>query len=130
MSIIASDFNAHHNLLSTKGRDNPTGKNLAASLFTFLDLCLSATPDLHSYYHVPTRSYSTFDLCFLSSELFAEAHLELLYDLGGDRSPNKLSLNFSHVTVKVKTRYRWVFGPGVDWNALRQASPFVNSSNI
>ena len=128
--IIVGDFNAHHSLWRTKGRDSATGSNLVAALFNFPDICLLTPPDLQTYFHVPTRSYSTLDLCFLSSELFSIAHLSLLDDLGGDHTPILISLNFSPIMVAGKTKRRWVFGQEGSWNLWRAALPPVNKSDI
>ena len=118
-SVVVGDFNAHHGLWSSKQTTNATGRNLVSALFDFPDLCLLTPKDYRTYFHVPTRQFSTLDLCFLSSELFTLAQLASLDDLGGDHIPLMITLNFSPVFIKVKSRKRWIFGGPADWNEWR-----------
>ena len=96
------NFNAHHGLWSTKGWGSAVGNNLVVSLFNFPDLCLLTPRDWRIYYHVPTRAYSTLDLCFLSSELFSVANLMWLDDMGGDHAPIVV-WTFSHWSMYMMT---------------------------
>ena len=127
--MVLGDFNAHNPLWSTQGNTNATGNNLVAALYTCPDLCLLTPVNFQTYYHTPSRSFSTLDLCFLSSELFSVASIALLGDLGSDHTPIHIVLNYSPVTVRVQTRKRWIFGDVNEWNAWRNNLPPVTSSN-
>ena len=122
-NIVVGDSNAHHGLWSSKGRSNVSGNNLITALYSFPDLCLLTPRDFHTYFHVPTRQFSTLDLCFLSSELFSLANLSSLDDLGSDHVPLLISLNFAPIIVKFQTRQRWIFGQNDQWAIWRAALP-------
>ena len=123
LSIVIVDFNAHHRLWCSKGRSNVSGNNLITALYSFPDLCLLTPLDYHTYFHVPTRQFSSLDLCFLSSELFPLTHLSSLEDLGSDHVPLLISLNFSPILVKFRNKKRWIFGPNDNWSIWRAALP-------
>ena len=130
--MVVGDFNAHHELWSSRSHSNATGNNLVSALFNNPDLCLLTPQNLNTYYHVPTRSYSTLDLCFLSSELFLVSDLVMQGDLGGDHVPLQITMNFAPVTVSRVSIKRWKFKEDNGWSHWRSmlspATPYADIS--
>lgn len=75
--VIVGDFNAHHQLWNTETNENKSGENLAEALMNNPDLCLLTPVNLRTYYHIPTRKYSTLDLCLVSTGLYTRLSVEL-----------------------------------------------------
>ena len=118
-SVVLGDFNAHHIMWTSSGAHNVTGNNLVSSLLTFPDLSLVTPRDLPTYYHVPSRKFSTLDLCFISPVFLPSAQVDLQTDLGSDHTPILLSISFKPVCTSSKSRKRWIFGSEKCWNDWR-----------
>ena len=107
--IILGDFNAHHNLWDSKSPENQTGKSLAQVMFEDPDLCLLKPRNFPTYFHVPSRKFSTLDLCIVSSEIFQQSKISLADDLGSDHSPINININFTPELTTHKRRINWIF---------------------
>ena len=109
--IIVGDFNAHHSMWDSVSRCNVSGDNLVECLLSNPDLCVLTPRDLPTYYNVPSKKFSTLDLCLISVELFPQSSLGLAEDLGSDHYPTAIEINFKPVVNAMKKRPKWIFDP-------------------
>jgi hypothetical protein len=114
--IVVGDFNAHNNIWDTRSNENSTGDNLADVLLNDPNLCLLTPTDLPTYYHIPTRKFSTLDLCLVSVDLYPQSNVVLGEDLGSDHAPVYTEFNFSATITPFKRRSRWIFGDERSWS--------------
>lgn len=113
--IIVGDFNAHNQLWDNQSTPNATGNNLVDSLFNFSHVCLLTPQNLPTHYHIPTRKYSTLDLCFMTDTLLTSSSLELKGDLGSDHELIIISVDFVAKVIPIVVRSRWKFGGRTEW---------------
>ena len=128
-TIVVGDFNAKSYMWDTKSIPNMSGNNLVDSLLDFPDLCLLTPINYPTYFHVPTRSYSTLDLCFVSSNLLPNASIKLGEDLGSDHSPINILFNFKPENTVIKNKTRWIFNKGGSWSQWRETLPKAPDSD-
>ena len=120
---ILGDFNAKHTLWDTTSPCNATGNNLVHSLMQFPNICLLTPVNLPTYFHLPTRSTSTLDLCFVSNHLLSRCDLRLCEDFGSDHLPTLITLAMHVDCVGLVTRRRWLCSGGTVWREWVAALP-------
>ena len=122
--IVLGDFNSKNVLWDSRSTPNTAGNNLVELLIDYPDLCLITPHNLPTYFHVPTRSFSTLDLCFVSDTLVPSSTVELCEDdLGSDHSPILINFTFKPEIVKKKCRQRWIFDKGGCWSDWKMELP-------
>ena len=129
LKIVLGDFNAHHPLWNRDVEPNQTGKNLFNSLITLTELSLLTPNSLRTYHHVQTNSYSTLDLCFVSTQILANCSLQLGEDLGSDHEPINICIKIKPKICKIRTRGRWKFGKSESWDRWRSSLPDRSTSD-
>lgn len=127
--IFLGDMNAKNPLWDTNSISNACGTQLADCLINFPNLCLLTPINLPTYFHIPTRKYSTLDLCFISDQLFPISDLNLMEDLGSDHLPTCINVNFNTQPAPLKVRSRWLVGQKGCWEKWVSHLPQINESS-
>jgi len=123
--IIVGDLNSHSKLWDINSEENTTGNNLVSALTNYPDICLLTPLNLPTYYHIPTRKFSTLDLCFVSPDLYPSSHIELTEDMGSDHTPLLIHINLKPTLCPTRRRKRWIFGGEKSWEEWRKKLPPV-----
>ena len=100
--IIVGDFNAHNHMWDIVSVENATGSHLADVLLNDPSLCLLTPLNMPTYYHVPTRQFSTLDLCIVSVDLYSQSNICTGEDIGSDHAPVYTEINFSPLLLLLK----------------------------
>ena len=122
--VIVGDFNAHHTMWEGQGNCNTAGLNLVESLEDFLDLSLLTPVSLPTYFNAQTGSFSTLDLCFVSTDLVPLSQISLEPEMGSDHETVLLSVNIVPSKAVFKSRQRWLFHKG-SWSRWQMSLPEV-----
>ena len=122
--VILGDFNAHHTMWEDRNECNTAGLNLVESLEEFPDLSLLTPVSFPTYFHAQTGTFSTLDLCFVSTDLMPLSHLTLEPEIGSDHEPVLLSISVVPSKATFKSRRRWLFHKG-SWGRWQLSLPEV-----
>ena len=127
--IIVGDFNAHNPMWDSHSIINTTGNNLVDAMITSPNLCLLTPKNFPTHYNIPTKKFSTLDLCLISTNLYLSSTIELQRDLGSDHTPSLITVTFGLPVVQLATRRRWLFDKGGEWDEWRKKLPIVQVNN-
>ena len=124
--VITGDFNAHNHMWNTHHNSNATGRNLVDAMTNFSRLALLTPQNLPTYYHIPTKRYSTLDLTFVSINLFPMSSVFLAEEMGSDHEPLWTKIAFKPQLIQGKRRPRWKFDTG-SWDEWKASLPQIST---
>lgn len=121
--IIVGDFNGHHNMWSLPNTpNNNSGNAIEQILDNYSHIILNTPPKLITFLHSATGAPSVLDLCFSSSMLAPDIHIQTGPDLGSDHLPVIITLSRPPQSEPILTRKRFKT-KGVTWSHWSRGLP-------